>query len=78
MESRSSAYRPELSAVRSAQAAVRLGTLAWILAGLVGVPVLVVRDAGASWWLLTCAIGIVSGLFGLLYLRAKARYQEGL
>lgn len=73
MEHRSGAYRPELSAVRSAQTVVRLGTLAWILAALIGVPLLMVRDAGASWWLLTCAIGVISGLGGLLYLRGKAR-----
>ena len=74
--SRSSAYRPEHDAVISARTAVRLCTLAWVLAAAVGVPILIARDSGLSWWLMTCAIGVVSGLGGLLYLRGKLRMAE--
>jgi uncharacterized protein (DUF779 family) len=71
--SRSSAYRPENAAVISARTAVRMGTIAWLLAAAIGIPVLLVRDAGAAWWTATCAIGIVSGLGGLIYLQSKLK-----
>ncbi|MDO8732427.1 MAG: hypothetical protein Q7L55_07645 [Actinomycetota bacterium] len=71
--SRSSAYRPEHEAVISASTAIRLGTVAWVLAAAIGLPILLARDAGAGWWMLTCAIGMVSGLGGLFYLRGKLR-----
>ena len=74
--SRSSAYRPEHDAVISARTAVRLGTLAWVIAAIIGVPILIARDSGLSWWLLTCAIGVISGLGGLLYLEGKLRAAD--
>ena len=57
----------------SAQTAVRLGTVAWVLAAVIGIPILLARNAGAGWWVLTCAIGVVSGVGGLFYLRGKLR-----
>lgn len=58
----------------SATLPVRIGTAAWALAG---VALLVSRDRlaehGATWWLGACAIGVVSGLGGLLYLRIRGR-----
>ncbi|MDP2013456.1 MAG: hypothetical protein Q8L05_04435 [Actinomycetota bacterium] len=69
--SRSSAYRPEHDSVISARTAIRLGTIAWVLAAVIGVPILLARDSGLGWWLMTCAIGIISGLGGLVYLRGK-------
>ncbi|MDO9485478.1 MAG: hypothetical protein Q7K25_05410 [Actinomycetota bacterium] len=69
--SRSSAYRPEHAAVISALLAVRLGTIAWILAAAIGIPILLIRDSGIAWWTLTCAIGVTSGIGGLAYLRSK-------
>ena len=74
--SRSSADRPEHDAVISARTAVRLGTLAWVIAAAVGVPILIARDSAISWWLLTCAIGVISGLGGLLYLQAKLKVSK--
>ncbi|HBJ73097.1 MAG TPA: hypothetical protein DDY88_05200 [Actinobacteria bacterium] len=71
--SHSSAYRPENDAVLSALSAVRMGTIAWVLAAAIGVPILLARDAGAGWWLLTCAIGVISGVGGLLFLRGKLK-----
>jgi uncharacterized protein (DUF779 family) len=69
--SRSSAYHPENAAVNSAFTAVRLGTVAWVIAASIGIPILLVRDAGAAWWATTCAIGVISGVGGLFYLRSK-------
>lgn len=71
--SHSSAYRPENDAVLSTLSAVRMGTIAWVLAAAIGVPILLARDAGAGWWLLTCAIGVISGVGGLLFLRGKLK-----
>lgn len=71
--SHSSAYRPEHDSVISAQVAVRVGTIAWVIAAAIGVPILLARDSGVAWWLMTCAIGVISGLGGLVYLRAKLR-----
>ena len=72
----SSAYRPEHDSVISARTAVRLGTLAWVVAAIIGVPILSARDSGLRWWLTTCAIGVISGLGGLVYLRGKLRAAD--
>lgn len=71
--SRSSAYRPQAESIMSAQVAVRAGTLAWVLAAVVGTVVVVRNGDAMTPWLLTCAIGIISGIGGLLFLRRKAR-----
>lgn len=71
--SRSSAFRPQADAISSAKVAVRAGTIAWLLAAPVGSVVLVRQGEGASAWLLTCAIGVISGIGGLLFLRRKLR-----
>ncbi len=75
--SRSSAYRPEQAAIISARTAVQLGTLAWVVAAAIGIPILIARDSGIAWWSMTCAIGVISGLGGLLYLRGKLNAANG-
>jgi hypothetical protein len=58
----------------SATLPVRIGTALWAIAGLI---LLTQRDRlaehDAQWWLGACAIGVVSGLGGLVYLRIRGR-----
>ncbi|MDD2818784.1 MAG: hypothetical protein PHN51_09965 [Candidatus Nanopelagicales bacterium] len=71
--SRTSAYRAEPGSVASAQVAVRIGTLAWVIAGVVGAVVLKTQDGNVQQWLLMSAIAITSGVLGLVFLRRKAQ-----
>ncbi len=53
--------------------AVSTGTIIWLV---VGVVLLVLRDRipqGSDWWLGTCAVAIISGVGGILYLRRRQR-----
>jgi uncharacterized membrane protein len=53
--------------------AVTTGTVVWAAAGLV---LLVLRDRiepGSEWWLWTCAVAVISGAGGILYLRRRRR-----
>jgi len=59
--------------VASAQVAVRIGTLAWVIAGVVGAVVLKTQDGNVQQWLLMSAIAITSGVLGLVFLRRKAQ-----
>lgn len=71
--SRTSAYRAEPGSVASAQVAVRIGTLAWVIAGVVGAVVLKTQDGNVQQWLLMSTIAIASGVLGLVFLRRKAQ-----
>lgn len=71
--SRTGAYRAEPGSVASAQVAVRIGTLAWVIAGITGAVVLAANDGNVQQWILTSIIGIASGILGLAFLRRKAR-----
>ncbi|MFA7324321.1 MAG: DUF2530 domain-containing protein [Candidatus Nanopelagicales bacterium] len=71
--SRTSAYRAEPGSVASAQVAVRVGTVCWLAAAVVGSVVIERNDGELSDWLMMCAIGTISGLLGLVFLRRKAR-----
>ena len=53
--------------------AVSTGTVVWLVAG---VALLVLREhipQGSQWWLATCAIAVMSGVGGFLYLRRRRR-----
>lgn len=53
--------------------AVSTGTIIWLV---VGVVLLVLRERipqGSDWWLGTCAVAIISGVGGILYLRRRQR-----
>jgi hypothetical protein len=71
--SRTSAYRAEPGSVTSAQVAVRIGTLAWVIAGITGAVVIALNDGNVQQWILMSIIGITSGVLGLAFLRRKAR-----
>ena len=71
--SRTSAYRAEPGSVASAQVAVRGGTLAWVMAGVIGAVVLKANDGNIQQWVLMSTIGIASGVLGLVFLRRKAQ-----
>ncbi len=71
--SRTSAYRAEPGSVASAQVAVRIGTLAWVIAGAIGAIVVSRNDGNVQQWLFMSVIGIASGVLGLVFLRRKAR-----
>lgn len=51
---------------------VTLGTAVWLVAGLI---LLLLRDQpimqGRSWWLGVCAVGAISGIGGVVYLRFR-------
>jgi hypothetical protein len=52
---------------------ITIGTAVW---AVLGVGLLIGRaaiPAGNEWWLATCAVAVVSGLGGILYLRRRAR-----
>jgi len=56
--------------------AVRTGTAIWLIAGIA---LLVLRERipqGSDWWLGTCAVAIVSGVGGILYLRRRRRRTQ--
>ena len=71
--SRTSAYRADPGSVASAQVAVRVGTLAWVMAGVIGAVVLKANDGNIQQWVLMSTIGIASGVLGLVFLRRKAQ-----
>ncbi|CAB4675481.1 unannotated protein [freshwater metagenome] len=71
--SRTGAYRAEPGSVASAQIAVRVGTYAWVIAGIIGTVVSTVNDGNVQLWILMSGIGIASGVLGLAFLRRKAR-----
>jgi len=71
--SRTSAYRAEPGSVASAQVALRVGTLAWIGAGAAGSLIVQSQNGNITHWLAMCAIGVVSGTLGLVFLKRKAR-----
>jgi len=53
--------------------AVSTGTIIWLA---VGVVLLILRERipqGSEWWLGTCAVAIISGVGGILYLRRRLR-----
>ena len=53
--------------------AVTTGTVIWMVVGLV---LLVLRgriESGSEWWLWTCAVAVISGAGGILYLRRRRR-----
>jgi uncharacterized membrane protein YeaQ/YmgE (transglycosylase-associated protein family) len=71
--SRAGAYRAEPGSVASAQVAVRIGTLVWVIVGITGSVVITLNDGNVQNWILTSIIGLVSGILGLAFLRRKAR-----
>lgn len=71
--SRTSAYRAEAGSVTSAQVALRVGTLTWIGAAVVGVVIVHSQNGNTAHWLAMCGIGIVSGLLGLAFLKRKSQ-----
>ena len=53
--------------------AVSTGTIIWLV---VGAALLVLRERipqGSEWWLGTCAVAVISGVGGILYLRRRRR-----
>jgi ABC-type nickel/cobalt efflux system permease component RcnA len=53
--------------------AVSTGTVIWLIVGGV---LLVLRERipqGSEWWLGTCAVAVISGVGGILYLRRRRR-----
>ena len=53
--------------------AVSTGTIIWLV---VGVVLLILRERipqGSEWWLGTCAVAVISGVGGILYLRRRRR-----
>ena len=53
--------------------AVITGTIIWLV---VGVVLLILRERipqGSEWWLGTCAVAVISGVGGILYLRRRQR-----
>lgn len=53
--------------------AVSTGTIIWLV---VGAALLVLRERipqGSQWWLGTCAVAVISGVGGILYLRRRRR-----
>lgn len=53
--------------------AVSAGTITWLV---VGAALLVLRERipqGSEWWLGTCAVAVMSGVGGILYLRRRRR-----
>ena len=53
--------------------AVSTGTIIWLV---VGVVLLILRERipqGSEWWLGTCAVAVISGVGGILYLRRRQR-----
>ena len=57
--------------------AVSTGTVIWLV---VGVVLLVLRERipqGSQWWLATCAIAVMSGIGGIVYLRRRRRRTPG-
>ena len=53
--------------------AVSTGTISWLV---VGAALLVLRERipqGSEWWLGTCAVAVISGVGGILYLRRRRR-----
>jgi ABC-type nickel/cobalt efflux system permease component RcnA len=57
--------------------AVSTGTIIWLV---VGVVLLILRERipqGSQWWLATCAIAVVSGVGGIIYLRRRRRRTPG-
>ena len=53
--------------------AVSTGTIIWLV---VGVVLLAWRERipqGSQWWLGTCAVAVISGVGGILYLRRRQR-----
>ena len=53
--------------------AVSTGTIIWLV---VGVVLLILRDRipqGSEWSLGTCAVAVISGVGGILYLRRRRR-----
>ena len=53
--------------------AVCTGTIIWLV---VGAALLVLRERipqGSEWWLGTCAVAVISGVGGILYLRRRRR-----
>ena len=71
--SRTSAYRAEPGSVASAQVALRVGTLAWVGAAVIGALIVHSQNGNITHWLAMCAIGVVSGTLGLVFLQRKAR-----
>jgi len=59
-------------------APVIIGVILWFVALVV---LLVFRqqlaDAGTSWWFGACAVGLISGLVGIAYLRYRRRREGG-
>jgi hypothetical protein len=52
---------------------ITIGTALW---AVLGVGLIIGRTAipdGNEWWLVTCAVAVVSGLGGIVYLRRRAR-----
>ena len=53
--------------------AVSTGTAIWLIAGIA---LLVLRERipqGSGWWLGSCAVAVISGVGGILYLRRRRR-----
>jgi hypothetical protein len=71
--SRTSAYRAEPGSVASAQVALRVGTLAWAGAAVIGTLIVRTQNGNIAHWIAMCAIGVVSGILGLVFLKRKAR-----
>ena len=51
---------------------IAITTCAWLLAGLV---LIVIRDRlsdGQRWWIATCAVAVISGVGGMIYVKRRA------
>ena len=51
---------------------ITIGTVAWLIAGVV---LLVLRDQlapGSRWWIGSCAVGVISGVGGMIYVKRRA------
>ena len=54
---------------------IAVGTIAWTVAGIVLLALLLVGNeqiADQRWWLSTCAVGCISGIGGLIYVKRRA------
>ena len=51
---------------------IAITTGAWLLAGLVLLLLAGRLDDGQRWWIATCAVGVISGVGGMVYVKRRA------